>query len=767
LLSRPSGPLLGAISVIAVGVGLAAMVFALADPALRRLPYADADRLVSISFGMPTPGRPANPDDVPSLASWQARTDLFVGVAAFRDRGWLRVRLSDRMLPLRAVAVSDNLLEVLGLRLESRIAASDPAAACVSSHVATISGGELQPGRSVPIAPEGVLRVRSILPGSFLLPEVNRTEPVDALVNLPAGPVIKIEGTSSQALDLVARVRPDVTPQMVEAALDVSMAPVGRRVSVVPLSMVLNTRLRGLATGALFASVLVVLVCWTNVFSMAVTRGLYRVPEIATRTALGATPSRIVRLLGGEALKVAALGSGSALAVAWLALAVALPALPAQFATLGAPSVTTRVVLFVVFAGVIAGVSWCVASVLAWKLGVKRQGLHIVSRDGGTIRVVRFVLIAGQLAAASVLIVGSALLGRSYLNLMSVDSGLDERTQTLTVAHDPDIPVALRREVVERTLMAFRRAGGVAAAGASAGALLDGRANAGGVMIDGHMARGEDGWPVFPEWTYMVGDYFNAMGLQFVAGGPPGPSNADAAVITESAARQLFGGRTAVGAVLSRDRDFRVVGVVRDVRSRRLSAPPRPGIYVQAGGWNGAQPQTTYVLRVADSSAPSASWERIVRGVDPMAVILDAGSIRERLDRSVRDRTFATLVIGLFALSSLLVAALGLAGVVSYTVVRRTREIAIRLVLGATIESVTSLVVRDALTAATCGVVGGVIASAWLSRALESLLYGIPAADPTTLVLTAASLLGAVLAAATLPGIRAGRIAPASALRSE
>jgi hypothetical protein len=424
-------------------------------------------------------------------------------------------------------------------------------------------------------------------------------------------------------------------------------------------------------------------------------------------------------------------------------------------------------VLFVVLAGVVAGVSWCAASVLAWKLGAKRQGLHIGSRDGSTIRIVRFVLIAGQLGAASVLLVASALLGRSYLNLMSVDSGLDERTQTLTVAHDPDIPPALRREVVERTLMALRKAGGVAAAGASAGALLDGRGNAGGVMIDGHMARGEDGWPVVPDWTYMVGDYFNAMGLQFLAGGPPEPGNADAAVITESAARELFGKRTAVGAVLSRERDFRIVGVVRDVRSRRLSVPARPGVYVQAGGWNGAQPQTTYVLRLAGSAPPSASWERVVRGVDPMAVILDAGSIRERLDRSVRDRTFATLVIGLFAMSSLLVAALGLAGVVAYTVARRTREIAIRLVLGATIESVTRLVVRDALTAASCGVVAGVIASVWLSHALESLLYGVPTADPTTLLLTAVSLLAAVLAVTTLPGIRAGRIAPATALRSE
>ncbi len=749
--------MLGAIGVIAVGVGLAGMVFALADPIFRPLPYADPDRLVSIRFGLPDPHVQARPADVPSLAGWQERTDLFAGVAAFVDRGWVKVRLSDRIMPLRAVAVTDNLLEVLGL--ESRFVESDPAAAWVSTRVAALAGEALRPGRSVAIVPDGVLRVRSIVPPSFLLPQIDRTESVDLLVVLPVGPVIKIEGLSSQALNLVARMRPGVTPQIVEAALNVSMAPVGRRVSVVPLSIALNARLRALAMGALLASGLVVLVCWANVFSMALTRGLYRGAEIATRTALGATPIRIVRLLGTEGMQAAVLGSANAITVAWFALRTALVALPPQFATLGAPSVNTRVVLFVLLAGLVAGISWCAASLLAWKLGARRQVQYMTSRDGGTIRMVRFVLVAGQLGSASVLLVASALLGRSYLNLLSVDSGLDDRTQTLTVSHDPNLAVAQRREVVDRALMAFRTAAGVAAAGASEGDLLDGRGSVRGFVRDGHVT--------LMDWTVVAGDYFNAIGLQFVAGGPPGPGQADAAVINESAARELFGRPNPIGSVLAYGRDFRIAGVVRDVRARGLSLQPRPGVYVQSDGWRGAEPQTTYVLRLADNAVPVVSWERVVRDVDPVAVILDSGAIRERLDRSIRDRTFATLVIGLFALSSILVATLGLAGVVAYTVVRRTREIAIRMVLGATVHNVRGLVVRDALTAATCGVSIGVIASVWLSGALESLLYGLQPADPTTLLLTATGLIAVVVGAAMLPAIRAGRIVPATALRLE
>jgi hypothetical protein len=494
---------------------------------------------------------------------------------------------------------------------------------------------------------------------------------------------------------------------------------------------------------------------------MAVTRGLFRTDEIATRTALGATPGRILGLLAADAGRVAVIGCAGALGVASLGLAAVLPVLPPQFTTIGTPSMTARVVLFVLVASVIAGASWCGASVLAWRLGAAGKRLHVYSGDGRAIRIVRFVVVAGQLAAASVLLAGSALLGRSYLNLLAIDTGLDARVQTLVVAHDPEIPVALRRETVERTVAALRNAGGLSAAGASSGAMLDGTFNPGTAIIDGQV--------VFPHWTFVAGEYFKAMGLPFVAGGPPAPSDAEAIVITESAVREWFGGRNPVGRVIALDRPYRVAGVIPDVRSRGLTVAPRPGIYAQhsSRGWSGPQPQTTYVLRQANDAVPGVAWERILRDVDPMSLVMDSGTVGERLDRTIRDRTFATLVAGLFAMSSLLVVSLGLAGVVAYTVVKRTREMAIRLALGSTAEGVMSLVVRDALTAGTCGVVAGVVASVWLSRGLESLLYGVAVADAATLSVTAAGLLGIVIGAAMLPGLRAARIAPATALRIE
>jgi hypothetical protein len=765
LLPRRPGSVLGAITVIGVGVGLAAMVFALADPyAARDLPYADPGRLVSIEFGLGDPrvAERASQADVPSLASLQASTDLFEGLAAFDDVGWLRARLSDRVVPLRGVAVTANLLEVLGLEWRATL---DPTEAWVSRRAAlTLSRGELSPGRSVPTVPDGTLRVGSILPPSFVLPQANRTEPVDALVILPSGPVMTVTGGQSSGLKLVGRMRRGVTPEMIEAALEPSIHAVGRSLSVVPLSTAMQGRQRALARGALFASVLVLLVCWMNVFNIALTRGLYRQLELATRAALGATPTQLVGLMVADGARVATFGSVSALAVTWIALTGAVRVLPAEFATLGVPSVSTRVIGLIGFAAVVAWLSWSSASLLAWRLNAQRHPRRIAGRDGRAIRVMRFGVIAGQVGAASVLLAAAALLGRSYLNLALIDPGMDEHTQAITVAHDPNLPDSLRSEVVERVVTALRRSESVQAAGVRSGHILDGRASGGAVFMEGQM--------VFWEWTHVDRGFIDAAGLHFLAGGLP-ETRHTGAVITERIALRYFPGRSPVGSVLNvcgvscaAGRAVPIVGVVRDVRTIGLSVAPRLVVYEVGATWRTNYSIFTYMVRFADRSRRLEVLQPIL-SIDPVAVVLSDDTLGERLAQSVRDRTFATLVVGLFATASLLVTALGLAGVVAYTVVRRTRELAVRLALGATHRRVTWIVVHDALTAAACGAIGGVTASVWLSSALESRLYGIPAADPVMHVLAAVSLLGIVVAAAVLPAIRTGRIAPATALRME
>jgi hypothetical protein len=312
--------------------------------------------------------------------------------------------------------------------------------------------------------------------------------------------------------------------------------------------------------------------------------------------------------------------------------------------------------------------------------------------------------------------------------------------------------------MVERVLTALRQGVGVLSVGIKSGGMLNGRTDFQGLVVHGRFA------PL--EWNAVDRGFFEAAGLEFLVGDLPAPGR-NGAVVTEGMALEYFDGDSPVGVVLNPGRAVPVVGVVRDVRTLGLSVAPRPVVY-EVAAWSSRQSATfTYVVRMAEGAPRLGDWARILRPIDPMAVVLNDDTVGERLARSVRDRTFAALVVGLFATASVLVTALGLAGVVAYTVVRRTREIAVRLTLGATRPSVSWLVARDALSAGVCGAAAGFIASVWLSGTLESLLYGVQAADPATLALAAASLLGIVIVAAVVPGIRTGRIAPAATLRSE
>lgn len=186
----------------------------------------------------------------------------------------------------------------------------------------------------------------------------------------------------------------------------------------------------------------------------------------------------------------------------YVALSAAILVMPPQFTTMGVPAITMRVMSFILVTSVVAGASWCGASVLAWRLGMKQQSRHVASQDRRTIRIVRFAVVAGQLAAASVLLAGAALLARSHVNLLALDAGMDGQTQTLTVSHNPDMPPALRRELIERTIVALRRAEGVQAAGASLGVELSGAARgcSGSTAMTGPWSVKTEAW-----WQSWIG----------------------------------------------------------------------------------------------------------------------------------------------------------------------------------------------------------------------------------------------------------------------
>jgi ABC-type antimicrobial peptide transport system permease subunit len=271
------------------------------------------------------------------------------------------------------------------------------------------------------------------------------------------------------------------------------------------------------------------------------------------------------------------------------------------------------------------------------------------------------------------------------------------------------------------------------------------------------------------ERTNVTDGFFDATGMQFIAGRPLVAADGQrGVVINETLARQGFSNSSPIGEHLQLGgRPTSVVGVVRDAHDRGLAVDPRPWIFAAVATPNPVA-LVTYSVRSSETlSGAPAEWDRAIERAAPGAVVLDDSSLQERLNRSIRDRSFAALVMVLFAGATTSVMAAGLWGVVAYVVTRRTREIGIRLAIGGRAGQIVWLVMRDALAAAACGASCGLVLSLWLSRTLEGLLYGVSAGDLATLLLMTTGLLALALVAGAIPALRAGRLSPSVALRTE
>jgi ABC-type antimicrobial peptide transport system permease subunit len=219
---------------------------------------------------------------------------------------------------------------------------------------------------------------------------------------------------------------------------------------------------------------------------------------------------------------------------------------------------------------------------------------------------------------------------------------------------------------------------------------------------------------------------------------------------------------------VGRDQPVPIVGVVKDVLYYALDNTPPPTVFVPIDDSIGDVYSVTYVLQVNGSSAAlAAAIDTAVHAESPQAVIADASLMRDRLMRSIRDRSFATLIVCFFAIAAIGVSAAGIVGVVGSVVARRTREIAIRVALGADRTDVRWLVTAEAALASAIGAVAGFTVAAWLSKTLSSLLFGVSPSDPMAMALAAGLLVGFVAAAAWWPARRAVRLSPTEALRIE
>ncbi|HVT47601.1 MAG TPA: FtsX-like permease family protein [Vicinamibacterales bacterium] len=779
--ARPAAAL-ATIAVLALGIGLVSAMFALADPyLLRPLPYREPDALVRLLL------RTRTPENVPRLGDWQSRHDLFDGVAADGAVTLPLVSAPMGEMSLRLRAVSANFFDLIGVPVSMPAhwrPASPPAETPVilTAEAARRLFGD---GRGSPIGAllsrtddeAGAYRVTAVLPASFLDPNGRSATSVGGYVPLADGLIANLRvlpggGYSyGSVMSPLARLRAGVTPAMVQAALSTGAQPAGGGmpttgavVVATPLGTLLTARVRPLALGALGAGALILLVCATNVANLLLTRGASRTREIAAREALGASGIDIVRLVFVELGLLAAAGVAAGLVVANAALAAAAVVIPAQYTSLGAPALTWRVAVAACAAGALVMGAGLAPAWAAWRV----TPLALVSQTSAvetrSLRALRFLMTAAETAVAIVLVAGAVLFGRSYVNLLAQDPGYDGNTLAVSAVYHGS-PDALA-PAIEATIARLGALPGVTQAGASPGSLVDGLRAVGvdkPLVLDGRRVPGGP--------RQVSADFFQAAGARLVTGRLPSAADGGRAIaVSQSFAEACCEGRSPVGhTIVAGSGTFVIVGVVKDLYTTAFDEPPRPTVYVPIG--TPGTPLFSWVNFVVHATDPSpalaTALEREIRAAAPGVTIQGSDTLRARLMQSVNDRSFATLLVVFFAVAAAGVVAAGILGVVGFVAARRTREIAIRMAIGATSRDVARLVTRDAAVAAGAGAVLGLVGAAWLSKTVTSWLYGIRPADPLSLVLAALVMTGVVVVAAWLPARRATRLAPTIALRAE
>jgi putative ABC transport system permease protein len=528
---------------------------------------------------------------------------------------------------------------------------------------------------------------------------------------------------------------------------------------------------------------LLLLVACVNVTNLLIAARTQRRGEMAMRVALGAGSARLIRQQLTETLVLAIIGGALGLALAQIGVRAFVAVSPAGLPRVDAIRLSGQVFGFAAALTTFIGLAIGFAASIGSSRGVLDQHLRAGSRRsaGGHARA-RNTLVVAELALALVLLASAGLLMRSLERLFAVEPGFDPShalsMQVVAAGHAFDSDTA-RRLFFEQALDAVRHVPGVTDAAFSSQLPLSGEADAYGYELESKPALSPGDSPGSGLRYEVTPTYFRTMRIPLVRGrlfdSNDTPGHPEALVVSESFARRAFGSANPIGQrihfgpEMSSNRPWDVVvGVVGDVKQQSLAVGEADAFYVPIGQWWWVDNVQSLVVRTSgDGAALAASIKRAIWSVNPNQPIQRVATMESIVAASASQRRFALAVIEAFALAALVLAAIGVYGVISGSVTERTREIGIRVALGATPSGVVKNIVGGALALAGAGVAIGLGGAAASSRLLETMLFGTSRLDPVTYLGVAALLAGVVLLASWAPARRAARVDPAITLRSE
>jgi predicted permease len=527
----------------------------------------------------------------------------------------------------------------------------------------------------------------------------------------------------------------------------------------------------------------VLLIACANVANLLVARAAARQREIAIRLAIGASRGRVVQQLLVESLLIAIVGGAAGLLLAMGAIAPLLRLLvPAEQQVAISASLDLRLFAFAFGVTVVTGVLFGLVPALQ----ATRPRLATTLKEGsasvtGGLRL-RKALVVVQVALSLLLLIGAGLFIRSVNKLMTVDLGF-RTEQVLSFSLDPGLngyTNARTRELYETLLVRLRETPGVESAAFSAVSLMVGGSWDQWVTVEGYKTAETE--TIDPYFNAISPGYFQTLGIPMLAGRDfdtrdlppvepiPGKPGSQTAIVSEGFARKYFTGGQAIGKHLGMGKDpgtptpIEIIGIARDARvnSVRDEEPP-PYVFLPAGGGGGS-----WLVRTRQDPAQMfAAVRAVVRGIDPNLPVYATRTVAGMLQQSTRNDRLLARLSTVFGTLATLLATIGLYGVLAYTVTRRTREIGIRMALGALRSHVSWLVLREVVLLAVAGMAIALPAAWWLGRYVKSQLYDVAPMDPATIALATGGLATVALLAALAPTLRATRINPVRALRQE
>lgn len=791
MLRKSPGFTMIAVVALALGIASTTAIFSVVDVVLLHpLPYPDADRILSVTESQRSTGEGGGAPAPANFLDWENQNHVFTCMAV--SRGWpMNLTGGDRPERVRGVMTSSDFFSLFGVQpMIGRALAPDDNKSG-SDHVVVLSYGLWKRrfgsdrgmvGRNITLNGEPY-SVVGVMPPTFN-PDQYGEFWLPSRWSVPAHPLTPDQDPRAMRdthyLDAWARLKPGVTLKQARDEMDAisrqleklypkSNNDVG--ISLVSMQDNMVSDVRPVLLLLLGAVGFVLLIGCANVANLQLARAATRAREVSIRSALGANRWRLVRQLLTESILLALAGGGLGILMAAWAVPALLMMSPPDIRDFTHAGINGDVLIFSVGVSLLSGILFGLAPALhasgiSLNESLKEGERGSTSGHGKT----RSALVVAEVSLSLILLVGSGLLVKSFVRLMEVDPGFDpNHLLVFNVGLPPSTTAPQQDDFYRQVVDRLQALPGVQSAGAVSRLPLAGGNSNRSFNLPGSSKDYN------ADIRVSTPTYFQTMAIPLLRGrylnDQDAQSTAPVALVNQALAQSVFGGQDAVGRYIENfgpmNDKLQIVGVVGNVRHVGLEIAPRPEVYLPLG--QAHWPSVFMVVRskTSDPLALTTAAQNAVSAVRNDVPLANLRTMQDVVAESVLRRRFAMLLLSIFAGLAMLLAAIGLYGVMSYSVSQRTREIGVRMALGAQKQDVLRLIVGHGMTLVSVGIGMGIVAALGLTRLMSGLLFGVSARDPLVFAALAVLLMMVALLASYVPARRAAKVDPMVALRYE